>query len=45
MTIGSQKSFIHRYGMISQCSHDMSSMKLKNHDVQSDEKHISAAHF
>ena len=44
MTIGSQKSIIDSDGMISQCFDGMSSMKLKNHDVQGDEKYFSSTY-
>jgi hypothetical protein len=45
MTIGSQESLINCNGWISQCFDGMSSMKLKNYDVQGDEKYFSSAHF
>ena len=45
MTISSQKGIINRYGMISQCAHDLSSMKWKNYDVQSDEKYFSTTYI
>jgi hypothetical protein len=45
MTVGSQESIIHCNGVISQCVDDMSSMKLKNDDVQGDEKYFSTSHF
>jgi hypothetical protein len=44
MTTSSQKSIIYRYGMISQCFDDMSTVKWENDDVQSDEKHFSATY-
>jgi hypothetical protein len=45
MTVSSEKSLINSNGMISQRSHDMSSMKWKNYDVQGDEKYFPSAYF
>jgi hypothetical protein len=45
MTARSQESIIYRNGRISQCFDGLSSMKLKNYDVQSDEKYISTTYF
>jgi hypothetical protein len=44
MTIGSQESIIDSDGVISQCFDGMSSVKLKNHDVQGDEKYFSTTY-
>ena len=45
MIISSQKGSIYRYGRISQRFDGMSPMKLKNYDVQSDEKYISTSYI
>jgi hypothetical protein len=45
MTARSKESIVYRNGWISQCVDGMSSMKLKNYDVKSDEKYISSTYF
>ena len=45
MTTRSQKSALNRDGRISQCANARSTRKLKNYDVQGDEKHFPTADF
>jgi hypothetical protein len=45
MTTGSKKGVIYSNGVISQCFDGMSSVKLKNYDVQGDEKYFSSTYI